>query len=80
MCVLFFQRKPVQQLTILPVHKKLLALVDGNNVREVWTTLAIITSFCAGFLYVMHMSTLELFDTGQRVARVSAFHFCHCIL
>lgn len=25
-----YQRKPVQQLSVLPTHKKLLALVEGN--------------------------------------------------
>lgn len=28
-----------------------------------------------GFLYVMHMHTLELFDTGQRISRIQ----CYCV-
>ncbi|XP_064384439.1 transforming growth factor-beta receptor-associated protein 1 homolog isoform X2 [Halichondria panicea] len=50
------KRKPVQQLTVVPHQKRLVAMVDG-------------------VLYVMHMSTLELFDTGQRVSRIQ----CYCV-
>ena len=33
--------------------------------------MSLCTYITVGVLYVMHMSTLELFDTGQRVSRVS---------